>query len=127
MLGISAIQCESPLSEYTLWLTIYRGGLGLTGGLADIGSLVDCFYGIHDGKATTDILDKYDEVRRGIYHNIIDPVSSINLERLWKDPESIRETDPFFIMLRKAATDPKIAEQLQMVGSSVCSQSAADA
>jgi hypothetical protein len=119
MQRICATQCQSPLSEYTPWLTSYRGGLGLTGGLADVGSLVDCFYGIDDGKATMDILDKYDEVRRGVYHNIIDPVSSINLERLWKEPESIRETDPFFIMLRKAAADPKVAEELQMVSISV--------
>jgi hypothetical protein len=66
-----------------------------------------------------DILDKYDEVRREVYKNIIDPVSSINLERLWKEPESIRETDPFFMMLRKAATDPKVAEELQMVRFSI--------
>lgn len=101
------------------WLIPRRGGLGLTSGISDIGSLVDCLYGIHDGKARLDILDKYDEVRRGIYNNVIDPISSSNLRRLWQDPAAIRDTDPFFNMVRKAATDPNIAKEMQLVSSTV--------
>ena len=95
--------------------SIARGGLGLTGGLSDIGSLVDCFYGIHDGKADIGILDKYDEIRVSIYKNVIDVISSANLKRLWCDPDAIRHTDPFFEMMKKAATDPQIAEELKLV------------
>lgn len=89
----------------------------MTGGLADVGSLVDCLYGIHDGKAETDILDKYDTMRRDIYQNIINPLSSTNLERLWKEPEPLRNTDPFFLALQQAATDPKVAEEMHLVSS----------
>ena len=62
-----------------------------------------------------DILDKYDEVRRGIYNNMIDPISSANLERLWQNPEAIKDTDLLFNTMKQAATDPKVAEQLQLV------------
>lgn len=64
-------------------------------------------------------MDKYDEIRVSIYKTVIDPVSTINLERLWKDPEKIKDTDPFFELVRKAASDPKVAEDLKMVSSAV--------
>lgn len=41
-----------------------HGGLGLTGGIMDAGGLSQCLIGIAEGKATPDILDRYDEVRR---------------------------------------------------------------
>lgn len=91
----------------------------MTGGISDIGSLVDCFYGIHDGKAGPEILDKYDEIRVSIYKTVIDPVSKTNLERLWKDPEKIKDIDPFFALVRKAGSDPKVAEDLKMVSSAI--------
>ncbi|MCJ1424708.1 hypothetical protein MMC29_002596, partial [Sticta canariensis] len=40
------------------------GGLGLTGGFADVTGLADCLEGIATGEADDRILDKYDEVRR---------------------------------------------------------------
>ncbi|KIW95655.1 uncharacterized protein Z519_04240 [Cladophialophora bantiana CBS 173.52] len=46
------------------------GGYGLTSGIADIGSLVDCFQGIHEGLATINILNKYDQKRREKYYTI---------------------------------------------------------
>lgn len=85
--------------------------------MADVGSLIDCLYGISDGRTDFAILDKWDEVRRGIYHNIIDPISTANLERLWRDPEAIRDTDPGFKLMRKAATDTSIAKDLKLVSS----------
>ncbi|KAK8927975.1 FAD-dependent monooxygenase terC [Metarhizium anisopliae] len=90
------------------------GGLGLTGGISDVGSLADCLYGIHEGKANMDILDKYDEARRQVFRDIVDPISSANLRRIWNEPESIRWTDPFFNKARRAATEPEILEEMKL-------------
>ncbi|KAK0714189.1 hypothetical protein B0T26DRAFT_649692 [Lasiosphaeria miniovina] len=80
------------------------GGLGLTGGIADVGSLYEAFVGIHTGQADDSILDKYDEVRRRIWHDIINPVSSDNMRRLFEYPDAdeAMEKDPFFKMLAAA-------------------------
>jgi hypothetical protein len=77
---------------------IHSGGLGLTGGIADVGSLCDSLVGIHTGQADDEILDKYDEVRRQIWHDIINPNSSENMTRLFKysGPDEAMERDAFF-------------------------------
>ena len=76
--------------------------MGLTGGIADIGSLYDSLYGLHVGLADDSILDKYDETRRKIWHEIIDPISSTNLRRLIDlDPDTAVDQDPLFQMLRQ--------------------------
>ncbi|KAK5275031.1 hypothetical protein LTR99_004255 [Exophiala xenobiotica] len=72
------------------------GGLGLTGGLVDVGNLFDCLNGIHQGLADDSILDRYNEVRREKYLNIIDPVSSQNLRHLLQDPDVALKEDPLF-------------------------------
>src|SRR5271156_5874205 len=46
------------------------GGLGLTGGIVDAGGLSDCLIGLAYGVADESILDKYDEIRRAMWHNI---------------------------------------------------------
>ncbi|KAL2428955.1 FAD-dependent monooxygenase terC [Exophiala dermatitidis] len=51
------------------------GGMGLTGGIVDIGGLYDCLIGIFWAKADDDILDKYDQERRRLYNETINPVS----------------------------------------------------
>ncbi|KAG4426067.1 hypothetical protein IFR04_000774 [Cadophora malorum] len=89
------------------------GGLGLTGGLVDAGNLFDCLNGIHQGLATDDILSRYNVVRREKYNNIIDPVSSENLRRLWQDPVVARKEDKFLEMCRKAAVDPVFSRTMQ--------------
>lgn len=89
----------------------------MTGGLSDIGSLVDCFYGMLDGQTDEKILDKWDEVRRKIYKEYIDPLSTANMLRLFKDPAEVKANDPFFRMMDEAAKDPKLAEELRMVSS----------
>jgi len=80
------------------------GGLGLTGGIADVGGLYDALAGIHEGRvADADaILDKYDEVRRQIWHDIINPMSSENMQRLYRysTAEEAMEKDPFFKSIR---------------------------
>jgi 2-polyprenyl-6-methoxyphenol hydroxylase-like FAD-dependent oxidoreductase len=50
------------------------GGLGFTGGLVDVGGLAECLAGINSGRADDSILDKYDEIRRELYHSVINPV-----------------------------------------------------
>lgn len=72
------------------------GGLGLTGGFIDIGGLAECLIGIEKGKAGDDILDKYDEIRRTIWHELLNPRSSANFLRVSAtDPETAREKDDF--------------------------------
>lgn len=56
-------------------LCLQSGGMGLTGGLVDVGDLFDSLKGIHDGQATSDILEKYDHFRRDKYRQFINPVS----------------------------------------------------
>ncbi|KAK3314364.1 hypothetical protein B0H66DRAFT_523868 [Apodospora peruviana] len=88
------------------------GGLGLTGGIADVGSLYDCFVGIHIGRADQTILDVYDEQRRRIWHDIINPNSSENMRRLFEydDPDEAVEKDPFFKMLKDMETKAAAAK-----------------
>ena len=90
------------------------GGLGLTGGIADVGSLFDSFAGIHAGRADADdILDRYDEVRRHIYHTVIDPNSQENMRRLFSyaSPEEAMERDPFYKMLKRMQEGEKEEEE----------------
>lgn len=87
--------------------------MGLTGGFADIGGLYDCLYGIYAGLADDSILNNYSDVRRKIYQDVIDPISSSNLQRLW-DPEKIEEDD-FIRMLKRAETDKEFARGFSKV------------
>lgn len=77
--------------------------MGLTGGIADVGSLYESLAGIHMGRADDSILDKYDEVRRKIWHGIINPISSENMQRLYQysGPDEFMEKDPFFKMVQQ--------------------------
>ena len=92
---------------------VHSGGMGLTGGFADVGGLYDCLYGIYSGQADENILDKYDEMRREKYLSVIDPISSGNLTRLW-DP-SVIEDDAFIKAVRRAETDKGFAREMQEV------------
>ena len=92
------------------------GGLGLTGGMIDVGGLFDCLDGIDKGKADESILDKYDEIRRKIWHDIIDPVSSGNFLRVSsKDPDTALESDEFLQMCEKANHDPEVKKEIDQV------------
>ncbi|KAL2828855.1 hypothetical protein BJY01DRAFT_240795 [Aspergillus pseudoustus] len=91
------------------------GGLGLTGGIADVGGLYDCLYGIYTRRATPDILDLYDRVRREKYTEVIDELSSSNLRRMFTtDADSVLESgsDEFFSMCLKAEKDVELAKEL---------------
>lgn len=88
-----------------------HGGLGLTGGIMDVAGLSQCLVGINEGKATPDILDKYDEIRRKLWHEIINPVSIDNMKRMLSDPDKTADSDPLFAMCRKAWEDEEALAQ----------------
>lgn len=88
----------------------------MTGGIADVGSLFDSFNGIHTGQADESILDIYDEVRRKIWHDIINPVSTDNIKRLFdQDADTALENDPFLKLVKQAELDPDFAAKMQGV------------
>ena len=92
------------------------GGLGLTGGFADVTGLAECLEGIATGQADDGIFDKYDEIRRSIYHNVIDPISTANFLRVSTlGPNVAVEDDQFFSMCAAAKTDPEIKEKMGKV------------
>lgn len=92
------------------------GGMGLTGGFADVAGLAECLEGIHAGKADESILDKYDEVRREIFHKVISPISTANYLRVASDPNKVDVLeDPFLKMVHTAKSDPAIKEKLNKV------------
>ena len=93
--------------------------MGLTGGFADVGGLYDCLYGIYSGQCDDSILDKYSDIRREKYQDVIDPISSGNLRRLW-DPKAI-EDDEFIKMVRRTNTDGEYAGQMREVSHRFCS------
>lgn len=96
-------------------LFICSGGMGLTGGLVDAGNLFDCLYGIATGQLDDSILDKYSEVRIQKYNDIINPISSSNIRRLWDpNPEAVK-ADPFFQAVERADKDEAFAEEMKKV------------
>ncbi|KAL2786627.1 hypothetical protein BJX66DRAFT_346676 [Aspergillus keveii] len=89
------------------------GGLGLTGGIADVGALYDALIGIHRGVADDQILSEYSEARSATYREFVDPLSTANFRRLWEeDPETTIAEDEFFQMAREAQTDPGAAKKM---------------
>jgi len=93
--------------------------MGLTGGLVDVGNLYDCLYGIYTNQLDDSILDKYSEVRIQKYKEIIDPVSSGNIRRLWDPSREAIAREPFFQAVKRAETDPEFAQQMRSVSFSV--------
>jgi 2-polyprenyl-6-methoxyphenol hydroxylase-like FAD-dependent oxidoreductase len=90
------------------------GGLGLTGGIVDVGGLHDCLSGIFSGKADGSILDKYDEVRRSKYNEIVNPTSSGNIRVLFEqNPDTALNDSEFLRMCKEAETDPEVAAKMK--------------
>ncbi|KAL4881208.1 hypothetical protein BJY04DRAFT_61674 [Aspergillus karnatakaensis] len=90
------------------------GGLGLTGGIADVGSLYDSLIGIHKDLTDDSILDKYAEIRKQIWTDIIDPLSRENFRRLHQDANTARENDPFFQLCVQAETDEDLSREIAL-------------
>lgn len=91
------------------------GGLGLTGGIVDVGGLFQCLDGIHKNKTSDAILDIYSDVRREKYEKFIDPISSENFIRMSKEnPRDLVHTDDFFVLAEGARGNPgKIKELIR--------------
>lgn len=77
----------------------------MTGGFADVGSLYDCFMGIHLDELDESILDLYSEIRTKIWREMIDPLSRENFHRLW-DPAHEEKRKEFFKICDKVNNDP---------------------
>lgn len=95
----------------------HSGGLGLTGGIADVTSLYDCLMAMQNGLADDSILDKYSEVRIKKWKEMIDPISRANFRKIWA-PEADTEREEFFQMCRKMENDEQL--QKQSAGVSRC-------
>ncbi|KAK4195599.1 putative monooxygenase [Triangularia verruculosa] len=89
------------------------GGMGLTGGIADVGSLYDSLRGIHNNRAYDSILDKYDEVRRKIWHDVINSISTENMQRLFQyaNADEFVEKDPFYKLVQDMQNPDKKLEK----------------
>lgn len=82
--------------------------LGLTGGLLDAGALSDCLIAVLNNDVPDTVLDKYAELRRDIFLKVVDPTTQANIRRLFEnDPETCRETDPFFRTLATASSSER--------------------
>lgn len=69
--------------------------------------------GIYLGKADPGILDVYNDVRRRKYQEIVDPISSSNLRRMFTgDPAKVLETDEFLQLCKKAEKDSELAARM---------------
>lgn len=90
------------------------GGMGLTSGIVDVGGLADCLVGMHRGVATEEILDKWAGVRRGIYENVVNRITTANLERLMTHADEAVGKDGFLKALR-SASGPESAAMLANV------------
>jgi hypothetical protein len=113
MLLTCVIPCRLPspfLQIPNVVLTTPSGGMGLTGGFADITSLYDCLMAIQNGLTTDKILDKYSEIRIKKWTEIIDPVSRANFRRLWAK-DAIPERLAFFEMCKKMEKDEEMQKQ----------------
>jgi 2-polyprenyl-6-methoxyphenol hydroxylase-like FAD-dependent oxidoreductase len=77
------------------------GGMGLTGGIVDVGGLAECLEGIATGVADDKILDLYDSVRKAKWEDVINPISSSNFLRVSAtDPETAIEKDEFLALVK---------------------------
>jgi 2-polyprenyl-6-methoxyphenol hydroxylase-like FAD-dependent oxidoreductase len=95
------------------------GGMGLTGGLVDVGDLADFLKGIKRGVASNEILEKYSEIRRQKWRDAIDPISSSNFIRVSAtDPERAREVDPFLKTVKTMETNGSLRKEFDDVSRS---------
>ena len=63
------------------------GGMGLTGGIADVGSLYDALMHLQNGRCDETVLDEYSRVRIKKWKETIDPMSRKNFDLIWNPSE----------------------------------------
>lgn len=69
--------------------------------------------------ADDSILDKYSEIRKKIWEDLIDPMSRENFRRLHdQDPDKAQENDEFFKLCIRAESNAELQRQMALVISS---------
>jgi 3-(3-hydroxy-phenyl)propionate hydroxylase len=83
-------------------LTNPTSGFGLMGGLYDAFALSEALAAVVHGHARDEILDRYSELRRKIYHEVISPISSESLRLVFNSGDEDRlENDLALLRARK--------------------------
>lgn len=84
------------------------GGLGLTSGLADIGSLYDCLAGVYTGEADDSILTLYSDIRRKLFLDMVDRFTQENFRRVFGQyADRVLERDSVLKNLDAIKGDPE--------------------
>ena len=82
------------------------GGLGLTGGIADVGSLYDALMHVQHGRCDESVLDEYSRVRIQKWKETIDPMSRKNFDLIWNPGEEAEKNRDEFWGFCKLAPGP---------------------
>ena len=94
---------------------VSSGGLGLTGGFADVGSLFDALNAIHTGRVKdTSILDEYSRLRIKKWQEVINPMSRKNFGLIW-DPNMEKDREEFFAFTKSMESNVELAEKMAHV------------
>jgi 3-(3-hydroxy-phenyl)propionate hydroxylase len=87
-------------------LTNPTSGFGLMGGLYDAFALSEALAAVVNGNTGDEILDRYSELRRKTYHEVISPISSESLRLVFNSGDGDRlEKDLTLLRARKADPD----------------------
>ena len=82
------------------------GGMGLTGGIADVGSLYDAMMHLQNGRCDESVLDEYSRVRIAKWKETIDPMSRKNFDLIWNTSEEAQKNRDEFWGFCKLRTFP---------------------
>ena len=81
-----------------------------------MGGLHECLKGIYTGVADESILDIYSDIRRKRYQEVVDPISSDNLRRMFTvHPDEVLEKDEFLKLCKKSETDKDLQQKMANV------------
>ena len=79
----------------------------------DVGGLVDCLVGIYTGKVNDSILDKYSEIRRQKFTEVVDPISSSYIRLMYEtEPEKVVEKSDILKLAKRTEIDRAFGKQL---------------
>jgi 3-(3-hydroxy-phenyl)propionate hydroxylase/6-hydroxy-3-succinoylpyridine 3-monooxygenase len=105
-------------------LTNPTSGFGLMGGLYDSFALSEALAAVVHGKANAEILDRYSEQRRKVYHEVTSPISTESLrlvfnsgdqDRLEKDLTQLRDRKDDPAAMRKFLSAPAALETPSLI------------
>lgn len=86
------------------------GGLGLTGGFCDSFVLSEALAAVVHGTASDDVLDRYSEVRRRVFLDMVSPQATANKKMLF-DPHGLEEKNTLLEGLRFMANNGEARRQ----------------